>query len=464
MGLPRPAGAAALRHEARETLRLALPIAFAQIALTAMGLVDAAFVGRVSNTELAAVSIGNQLVFAAMCPAMGVTLAVEPLAAQAVGAGDRGRAWRSVRAAVVAVLALSVPTMIVAWAISLPLERGGIPPAVARATQGYVLARLPGIPTYLAFLAAKAYLEALGFTRPVLVVGVLANVVNFAANGLLVFGDRSLRWLGLPAIGLPELGSAGAGLATSASCMLLAALTIFAAFSARPRGATFLRGALEQVRANARTLVRVGLPIGGTLLTEVGIFTLITILAGRFGATAAAAHQIALGLGQTTFMACIGMSSATSVRVAHAIGARRVDATRRAGLVGLGLGTVIMACGGVVFMAAPRALAALFSNDEAVLDVAETLVRIAAVFAIADGVQAVGSGALRGAADTRFAWFAYVVCQWGVAVPLALLLAFRLGYGASGLWWGLTVGLYCVATMILVRFLRLSSRPIAALR
>ncbi|MEJ7733091.1 MAG: MATE family efflux transporter [Polyangiaceae bacterium] len=99
-------GIAGLKREARATLHLALPITFAQIALITMGLVDAALVGRVSQSELAAVSIGNALVFAMICPAMGVTLAVEPLASQAVGAGDLPRAWRAVRAAAAAVLLL----------------------------------------------------------------------------------------------------------------------------------------------------------------------------------------------------------------------------------------------------------------------------------------------------------------------------------------------------------------------
>src|SRR5262249_34426296 len=190
----------ALRAEVRETLGLALPITSAQIALMMMALVDAALVGRVSDAELAAVSIGNALFFAAICPAMGVTLAVEPLASQAVGAGDLPRAWRSVRAATLAVLALSGPTMVVAAGGSALLGRVGVDPRIAAAAQRFVIARLPGIPGFLAFIAAKAYLEARGLTRPLLVIGWVANVLNLGIASLLVFGDRALLAIGLPAV------------------------------------------------------------------------------------------------------------------------------------------------------------------------------------------------------------------------------------------------------------------------
>src|SRR5262249_39823139 len=156
---------------------------------------------------LGAVSIGNALVFSALCPAMGVTMAVEPLASQAVGAGDLPRAWRSVRAATLAVLALSLPAMLGAWGTSLFFARAGVDPRVAASAERYVLARLPGIPGFLAFIAAKAYLEARGLTRPLIVIGWIANAVNLVVASLLVFGDEALARVGLPAVGLPALGS-----------------------------------------------------------------------------------------------------------------------------------------------------------------------------------------------------------------------------------------------------------------
>lgn len=462
-----------IRTEVRATLHLALPIAFAQVALMAMGLVDAAMVGRVSAADLSAVSLGNSLAFAMLCPAMGVTMAVEPLASQAIGAGDERRAWLSFRAGLIATLALAVPTMIIAAASTLVLEPIGVDPTVIPAAKDYVLARLPGMPCWLIFMAAKAYLEAKGRTRPLLIAAWVANVVNFVVCALLVFGDRALERVGLPGMGLPQLGSLGAGIATTFSNILLAIVAMFAAWEIRPRAARLMgppknastdeaAADRDDLKVATRKLTKVGVPIGFQVLTEAGVFSLVSLLVGRLGAVTSAAHQIALGLASFTFMGVLGMSGATAVRVGRAIGAREALGPRRAGLVGMGLGASYMTLSAVVFLLFPRQLAGIFTEDPAVLDTATTLVRVAAAFQIADGIQGVAGGALRGAADTRFASWANVACHWGIGLPSALLLAFGLGYGALGLWWGLSLGLVVVSVVLTRRFLRISSRAIAA--
>lgn len=450
-----------IRTEIRETLRLAVPITLAQVALTTMGLVDAALVGRVSATELAAVSMGNSLAFAMICPAMGVTMAVEPLASQAVGAGDVGRAWMSLRAGILACLLLSVPTMLLVAASTLVLSLFGVDAAVVPAARWFILARLPGVPGWLLFMAAKAYLEARGVTRPLYVGGWLANVLNLVVCALLVFGDDALRVVGLPAVGVPRLGSLGAGLATSFSNLVLAAIALGAAYRSRPEGAS-LRGSHEELRAMSRKLILVGVPIGFQILTEVGVFSVVGLLVGRLGPVPTAAHQIALGLASFTFMGVLGMSGATSVRVGRAIGAQEPGGPRQAGLVGLGLGALYMACSAVVFVAAPWPLARLFSPDEQVQQVAVVLIRVAAAFQIFDGIQGVASGALRGAADTRFASWMNVACHWGVGLPLAVLFGMVLGRGAQGFWWGLCLGLMTVSVVLVWRFWKISARSIEA--
>jgi MATE family multidrug resistance protein len=450
------------REESRETLRLALPIAFAQVALMTMGLVDAALVGRVSAADLSAVSVGNSLFFAMICPAMGVTMAVEPLASQAIGAGEERRAWNSLRAGLIACLLLSIPTILVALLSTLVLEPLGVDAPVIPPAKSFVYARLLSIPTWLLFMAAKAYLEARGITRPLFTGGWAVNVLNFTVVGLLVFGDTALAKIGLPALGLPRLGSTGAGLGTSVSTAALAAISLFAAWRARPAGARWLSGDREEVMAMTRKLVRVGVPMGFQLFTEAGVFALVGLLAGKLGARVSAAHQIALGLAAYTFMGVLGISSATAVRVGRAIGARDEGGPRRAGLVGLGMTVIYMGCCALMFLVLARPLARLFTDDPTVIDVAEQLIRIAAAFQLFDGIQGVAGGALRGAADTRFASWANVACHWCVGLPLALLFCFELGRGATGLWWGLCAGLGVVAAVLTRRFLSISSRAIEA--
>jgi multidrug resistance protein, MATE family len=452
------------REEIRATLKLALPIAFAQVSLMTMGLVDAALVGRVSDTGLAAVSIGNSLAFAMVCTPMGVTMAVEPLASQAIGAGDPGRAWTSLRAGIVACCLLSIPTVVVTAASPLALAPLGVHPSVIPAATRFLFARLPGMPMWLLFMAAKAFLEARGITRPLLVAGWLANVLNFCVVSVLIFGDGALTRVGLPPLGLPALGSFGAGLGTSIANTVLAGVALAAAYAARPEGARLFgpSSANDELRAMTKKLLRVGLPMGAQLLTEAGVFSLVSLLVGRLGAATSAAHAIALGLASYTFMGVVGIGSATAVRVGRAIGAQDEGGPRRAGLVGLGLVVLYMGGCAAAFLVFARPLAGIFSRDPDVITLAARLIRIAAAFQLADGIQGVAAGALRGAADTRFASWANVACHWGLGLPLALLLGFKLSWGAPGLWWGLSTGLVVVAAVLTLRFWRISGARIEA--
>jgi MATE family multidrug resistance protein len=450
-----------VRTEARETMRLALPIAFGQVALMAMNLVDAALVGHVSQAELAVVSLGNALSFAILCPALGVTMAIEPLTAQAVGAGDVARAWDTVRAGTIACLLLAAPTALVTWASARALGLCGVEADLLPGVERYVLARLLGLPAYLLFTSGKAFLEARGLVRPLWVGGWAANVLNFVWSSLLVFGDRALERVGLPPLGLPALGSFGAGLATSASNVALAAIVWAAIWRARPEGARLFAG-LRGLAPAARKALALGTPIGLQVFTEVGIFSLATVLAGRLGATTAAAHQIALGVASFSYMGVLGLANATAVRVGRAVGAREFGGPRRAGLVGLGLTTSYMVGCALILVAGRRLVASLFSPDPDVIEAASHLLLIAALFQIADGAQGVMSGALRGAADSRFASIANLVCHWGFGLPVAYALAFFAGWGAPGIWWGLLAGLVAVSVALVRRFWTLTSRHIEA--
>jgi MATE family multidrug resistance protein len=208
---------------------------------------------------------------------------------------------------------------------------------------------------------------------------------------------------------------------------------------------------------------RVGTPIGLHMAAEVGLFALVGLLAGRFGAEQLAAHQVALVLASFSFTAALGVGNAGSVRVGLAVGARHAEATRLAGLIAFASAALLMAGFALIYAVFPRRLGLLLTDHPAVLAAAIPLIGIAAVFQISDGVQAVGAGVLRGAGDTRFAFYANVAGHYAVGLPVATLLAFRFGFGLIGLWWGLCAGLTAVALALFVRFWRLSSRPIEPL-
>jgi len=427
-----------LRREARANLRLAVPIIFTQLGMMAMGLVDTAFVGRVSETDLAAVALGNTLVFAVAMPGIGVFMAIEPLASQAIGAGDPGRAHATYREGLRLAFLLAIPTALLTWAsvAILPLLR--VDPAVIPGARAYVLSRLPGALPFYVYLAAKTYQQAVQRPRTAVEAVIVANVVHAIVGWLAVFRFH--------------LGGTGAGIATSASATILALYVVLVRRERSPSD-----GKRIDLETSKKLLV-LGFPIGLQLAAEVGVFSLVALLMGRIGGRAAAAHQIAIGLASFSFMGALGIAQATSVRVGTAVGDGAPRGARRAGVVGITLGLVSMSVWAIAFALAPTLLARIFTGERVVIDAAAQLIRIAAVFQLADGAQVVSAGALRGAGDTRWPLIANVIAHWCIGFPLAWLFAFRLGKGAPGLWYGLTCALMAVATALASRFVSLTRR------
>jgi multidrug resistance protein, MATE family len=446
-----PPGASRLA-ELRILVGLALPIAIAQFGLVAMSLVDTAVLGRVSVDDLAGGGIGRAIGFTSMIVAIGVTAALEPIAAQALGAGEQGRAWQGYLGNVRATLLLWAPLMLAAFAVTLALPPLGVSAEVVSRVRMYLLGQAPGFAAVLVYFSSKTFLQAHGSTTPALLGSIAANVINLFASNLLVRGDGALVAFGLQPRGLPVLGALGAGIAFSLGSFVLLAFVAVPALARRVRGG-------DAAPVTLLATYRLGLPIGLQLLAEMGIFSLVAVLTGSLGAEVASAHQVAIGLASFTFMGALGVSGATAVRVGRAVGAG--VSPRRAGSLGITLGAAVMIGGAVVFAVMPGLLVRAFTTDARVIAIGTDLVRIAALFQLFDGVQAVAAGALRGAGDVRFPFVANVVAHWFVGFPIALTLGFVLHGGAQGLWWGLTAGLVAISITLAARFWRLSGRAIA---
>jgi len=207
----------------------------------------------------------------------------------------------------------------------------------------------------------------------------------------------------------------------------------------------------------ARAVFWLGGPIALQLLAEVGVFAIAGVLAGRLGEEAAAAHQVAIVLASTTFTVTLGIGAATAVRVGKAVGAEAGPAAvRRAGFAGLLAGWSFMACAALLFFVLPGVLSGWLTDDVAAAQAAVPLVLVAALFQISDGTQCVAAGALRGAGDTQASLAANVIGHYAIGLPLSLILAFRLGFGVKGLWWGLSAGLTAVAVALVWRFVAIS--------
>ncbi|ABC80723.1 MATE family efflux transporter [Anaeromyxobacter dehalogenans] len=451
-----------LRAELRALLRLALPLSLAHGGQALMGVVDAAIVGRAGAVPLAGTGLGASLFFAVAVLGMGIMHGLDPLISQAIGAGDERRArhllWQAAWLAALLAAAFTLPIALIPAAL-VPL---GISADVAAQAGPYIWWRLPGLFFFLYYFGARAYLQAHGRGRPMVVATVGANLLNVPADLLLVFGGASLpAWTG-PLRLVPALGAAGAAIATSL-CIALQAFVLVRATRAVSLGGPRPGGLARPDRAALATAVRVGGPVGLHMFAEVGFFSLVSFLAGRLGAEALGAHQIALAVASLTFTMAVGLGDAGSVRVGLAVGAHDRAGARRAGLCAFAGGASIMLVPALAFTFAPGVIGRIMTDDPGVLALAVPLLRVAAIFQLSDGLQAVGAGVLRGAGETRFTFLANLAGHWLIGLPATLLLGFTMGHGVVGLWGGFCFGLTAVAVALLGRFLRVSSRGIVPL-
>lgn len=444
--------------ELRATLRLAAPLALAFATLQLLTLTDTAVAGHLGASALAAVALGHSMYYLASTFPAGVMLALDPLVAQAIGAGRPEETRRHLAGARRLALRLTLPASAAAIALTaIALALGDLSAETHAGTWGYLLARLPSIWPYLVGIAQRSVLQSWGRLAPFVHATLIANVINVPASVGLGFGDRALTAIGLPAIGLGDgLGVVGVGLASTLVAFVQVAIT------ARAVRRLPIPDEVDAPPPSLRPQWRLGWPVGLQYLAEVGIFGGATAAMGTFGETALAAGQITLQLTTFGFCACLGIGNAAAVRVGLAVGAGDTPSARRAGLIAGGLGLAIMGASAATLLIFAPAIAAAFTDAPAVRATAEVLLRIAAAWQLFDAVQAIMAGALRGAGDTRAAMIIGVVGYWIIGVPIALGLAFGAALEAPGLFWGLVAGLAFSAATLAARFLAISARPITA--
>ncbi|MDX1676079.1 MAG: MATE family efflux transporter, partial [Longimicrobiales bacterium] len=421
-------------------VRLALPIVAVQVGLMFMGVVDTLMVGRVSAAALAAVALGNLYFFFIAIFGMGVLFALDPVVSQAVGAGDDHAIARAVQRGLVMAAGLSLVSLVALLPAEPLFAVLRQPPDVIPLAAGYVHAATPGIVAFFAFVVLRQTLQAMDRVGPIVWAIVAANLVNVLMNWLLVFG----HW------GMPALGPVGTGWASTISRWTM--LAFLALLTVRRLG-PYLRPAgsvVLQPRPLWRML-RLGAPIGAQFQLEVGAFAVVALLMGWLGTVQMAGHQVAINLASLTFMVPVGIAQASAVRVGQAVGRDDPAGARAAMKSALIAGASFMAVAAVVFLALPGPLTALYTDEPEVVVVAVALIPIAGVFQVADGLQVVAAGVLRGIGDTTAPFVANLLAFWMVGLPIGVYLGFRTEAGPVGLWWGLVAGLALVALFLVLR-------------
>lgn len=433
--------------EFRALLRLALPVVAVQLGLMLMGVVDTMMVGRLSPQALGAVALANVYFFACGVVGMGTLMALDPIIAQAVGAGDEPAIERGLQRGVVLALGVTLPTAAALCFVRPALRALGQPAELIPGASVFTWLTLPGLLPFYLFIVFRQTLQALGRIAPIVWVTLGANLLNAALDWVLIFGH----------LGAPKLGVAGSAIATSISRWVLALALLVAGWPELGRRLRAWGPPATDPGALAR-MARLGIPIGAQMFLEYGVFGFIGALMGRIGTLAVAGHQIALNLSAVVFMVPQGVGAAAAVLVGRAIGGLDLPAARRAAFGAVLLGGGFMLGSAVLFVLAPSTLAHLYTPDPGVLSVAVSLIVLGGVFAIFDGLQAVAVGVLRGIGDTRVPVILSMIGYWLIGLPVSLLLGFGLGLGPTGLWWGLVLGLAVTAAVLLTRVqLRLRS-------
>lgn len=438
---------------AGELLRLALPIVVVQVGLMAMGVVDSIMVGRLSAAALAGVAIGNIYFFACVIFGMGVLLALDPIVAQAVGAGDAAAVTRALQRGVLLSIVLTIPLSLLLLTIEPALVVLRQPVAVIPIAAGYVWREIPGILPFLAFTVLRESLQAMGRMRAIILAILLGNLLNVVLNWALIYG----HW------GVPPMGAFGSAWSTTVSRWVM---TVGLAAIAWPELRPHFRALHPDTLAPGPLgrMLALGAPIGAQMQLEFGVFGAIGLFMGRMGTVPVAAHQIALNLASLTFMVPLGISGAAAVLVGHAVGRGDAVAARRGAKTAIFFGVGFMSLTALAFLLMPVPLARVYSNEVAVVALAAVLLPIAGVFQMFDGLQVVCIGALRGLGDTRTPFAMNLLGFWFLGIPVSLYMGFRTTLGPRGLWWGLVVGLVIVSLGLLARLRIRLRRALARVR
>jgi MATE family multidrug resistance protein len=433
-------------------------LALAQLAQMGMGLTDTIMLGALGRDALAAGGLGAGLFFTISAVLQGLVFGVGILVAHARGAAQPEKIPPILRGGFVIATLVAIPLMLVLWNIEPLLLLVGEPEHLAHDVTRYVHILLFAAPASMWLAVQRSYLAAMGHTRLVMVVAVVALFVNGVLNYGLIHGY----------FGLPEMGYLGSCTAT-----LIAVWGMMAATAAGMRHADTREGLRRFATAPihwgaVRELAALGWPIAVTLGVEIVLFLVGALMMGVLGTTALAAHQVAINVASLTFMVPLAIGQAANVRVGFHMGAQVPLAARRAAGAAVVLGVSFMAAMAIVMWTLPHQIAFLFNlradnpADAEVIAVVVKLLTICAFFQVFDGAQTIAAGALRGLKDTQVPALLAGLSYWVVGFPVAWTLGFPAGWGAVGVWWGLALGLATAAVVLNSRFWRLSGRLVAA--
>ena len=443
-----PAVPEATRTQFASIARISGPLVINFLAVAGMNLADVTMSGRLGADALAAVAVGSSTWMLAFSACLGLLMALSPIIARLYGAGEVHKIGRYARHGMYIGLGLGALIFVFGRPFAETLLTViGIDPEFRPLAIEYVRALLFGAPGILMFIALRFTTEGIGFTRPVMFTSVFSLICNVFLNYTLMFGH----------FGAPAMGVEGCAYASAITMWLVMfALATYISLSPKLKPLMVFSRIGQFRPALFKEIFTLGVPVSIMITAEVGLFSVISIMVGTRGVDITAAHQIALSYASTMFMVPLALASATTVQIGHMLGAGRQADARTAGFAGITLCALFMAISSLVLLVFRDQIIKFYTDDPIVTGIALSLLLVAAIFQIADGVQISAAAALRAYKDTRIPMAINVFSFWVVAFPLAFLATVTFQLPANRIWAAFIAGLTVAAVLLTWRFNRLS--------
>jgi len=442
-----------LRTEMRLLATLAAPILLAQLSQMTLSFIDTIMAGRVSPADLAGVAVGGSIWYPLFLFLYGVLLAITPMVAQLHGAGKTAETGPLVRRGIIVAIPLVLAAMVFLHHVKFVFDWMDVAPQIAVISAAYLKAIAWGLPAVAIFFLLRNLSEGIGLVRPSMIIGLATIPVNIVGNYIFIYGK----------FGLPAMGGVGCGWASTISLWFMCGCMLLTIWRIKKYNPThFFDLTQHRGKEGALQIIRLGLPIGLSLLVEASIFALVALFLSPLGALAVASHQISLNYSGLIFMLPLSISYAITIRVGHAIGKQRFDRARLTCKAGLSINASMAVVTASLTLLFAHHIAAIYTQDSQLIANAVTLLYLNAFYQFSDALQVGSAAALRGYKATRIPLLMVVIAYWVISLPLGYSLALTdfwgAPMGAKGFWISLIIGLSIAAILLNLRLRKVSRR------
>jgi MATE family multidrug resistance protein len=431
-----------------KTFSLAYPVMLSQLGNVMVGVADSMMVGRLGAETLAAASLANSIFFVIMMFGIGISMAITPLVAAADGEGKSERIGRVFNHGFV-INTLTGFALLLIILLAIPgLYHLNQPKGVVDLAIPYLGIITASLIPFMFFQTFKQFTEGLSQTKQAMAITIFCNIINVFLNWVMIYGN----------LGFPALGLNGAGWATLLSRILMGVMIFYYLWNSKRYKSYHLGFNFKKLSLPLTSkMLQIGVPTGFQFIFEVGAFSAAAIMMGWIGVNALAAHQIAINLASISYMMASGLSAAAMVRVGNQFGRNDIKSLREIGFTSFAMVIIFMLFFAFILIGFRNFLPTLYIDEVPVIEMTASLLIIAGLFQLSDGIQVVGLGALRGMADVKIPTIITLVAYWVVGLPLGYLLAFHGGFKEQGIWYGLLIGLSSTGILLVYRFNHLSS-------